>query len=103
PPTMELGAKCTETKLVDDPRVLDPILAGMRAVMETGTGKALREPDGVRVWGKTGTADVRGFAGEEPFGIARRQIAAPHSWFVAFAEPVVPVGKESTVRNNGHR
>ena len=30
---------------------------------------------------------MRGFLGEEPFGIARAAIAAPHSWFVAFAEP----------------
>jgi cell division protein FtsI/penicillin-binding protein 2 len=86
PPTMELGAKCTETKIVDDPASLAPILAGMRAVMETGTGKHLREPEGLRIFGKTGTADVRGFSGEEPFGIGRAQIAAPHSWFVAFAE-----------------
>jgi cell division protein FtsI/penicillin-binding protein 2 len=39
------------------------------------------------VYGKTGTADVLGFAGEEPFGIPRGAVAAPHSWFVAFAEP----------------
>jgi len=85
--TMELGAKCSETKVVDDPASLAPIIAGMRAVMERGTGARLAEPAGLRVYGKTGTADVRGFAGEEPFGIARRQTAAPHSWFVAFAEP----------------
>jgi cell division protein FtsI/penicillin-binding protein 2 len=98
PPTMELGAKCIEVKLVDDPQVLLPIIAGMRAVMDTGTGKALREPDGVRVYGKTGTADVKGFAGEAPFGIGRAQTAAPHSWFVAFAEPSV-----ATERNNAGR
>jgi cell division protein FtsI/penicillin-binding protein 2 len=40
----------------------------------------------VRVYGKTGTADVHGFAGEEPFGIARGAPAAPHAWFVAIAE-----------------
>jgi cell division protein FtsI/penicillin-binding protein 2/cell division protein FtsW (lipid II flippase) len=84
--TMELGAKCSEAKLVDDPRTLAPIIDGMREVMERGTGARLTAPAGVRVYGKTGTADVRGFSGEEPFGIARRQIAAPHSWFVAFAE-----------------
>lgn len=87
PPTMELGAKCTEVTLVDDPASVVPIIAGMRAAMTTGTGARLVEPSGVRVYGKTGTADVRGFAGEEPFGIARRAPAAPHSWFVAFAEP----------------
>jgi cell division protein FtsI/penicillin-binding protein 2 len=42
----------------------------------------------VRIYGKTGTADVRGFAGEEPFGIPRGRRAAPHSWFVALAEPM---------------
>ncbi|HEY5926839.1 MAG TPA: FtsW/RodA/SpoVE family cell cycle protein [Kofleriaceae bacterium] len=86
PPTMELGAKCTETAIVSKSEQLAPILAGMRAVMETGTGAKLSEPDGLRIYGKTGTADVRGFAGEEPFGIGRAQIAPPHSWFVAFAE-----------------
>jgi cell division protein FtsI/penicillin-binding protein 2 len=87
PPTMELGAACTETKIVDDPASLAPIVDGMRAVMEPGgTGGRLTEPSGVRIYGKTGTADVRGFAGEEPFGIARAQVAPPHSWFVAFGE-----------------
>jgi cell division protein FtsI/penicillin-binding protein 2 len=96
PPTMQLGAKCTEAKLVDDPQLLAPILAGMRAVMDTGTGARLSEPAGVRVYGKTGTADVRGFAGEEPFGIGRAQVAAPHSWFVAFAEPAPGGTKQPT-------
>jgi len=85
---LELDAKCSETSLVADSAMLQPILVGMRRVMTKGTGVHLTQPPGVRVYGKTGTADVRGFAGEEPFGIARKQIAAPHSWFVAFAEPV---------------
>src|SRR5690606_11355568 len=50
PPTMELGAKCTETALVADPASLAPIIAGMRAVMTTGTGARLAEPSGVRVY-----------------------------------------------------
>ncbi|HEU0037010.1 MAG TPA: FtsW/RodA/SpoVE family cell cycle protein [Kofleriaceae bacterium] len=86
PPTMRLGAPCTETALVDDPAALAPVLAGMRRVMTGGTGARLTPPAGLRVYGKTGTADVRGFAGEEPFGILPAQVAAPHSWFVAFAE-----------------
>ncbi|HEX5058785.1 MAG TPA: FtsW/RodA/SpoVE family cell cycle protein [Kofleriaceae bacterium] len=86
PPTMELGAKCTESQLVPDPASLDVIRTGMSDVMTHGTGARLSPPAGIRVYGKTGTADVRGFAGEQPFGIAPRQIAAPHSWFVAFAE-----------------
>ncbi len=87
PPTMELDARCAETALVPDPEALRPVIAGMRRVMTAGTGARLAPPAGVRVYGKTGTADVRGFAGEEPFGIARGAMAAPHSWFVAFAEP----------------
>src|SRR5262249_7198288 len=80
-------AKCTDTSLVSDPAGLQPILAGMRRVMTAGTGARLSPPASIRVYGKTGTADVRGFVGEEPFGIARAQPAAPHSWFAAFAEP----------------
>lgn len=86
PPTMELHAPCAATQLVEDAAALRPILEGMRRVMTAGTGARLAAPPGVRVYGKTGTADVRGFAGEEPFGIARAASAAPHSWFVAFAE-----------------
>ncbi|MBA3396779.1 MAG: FtsW/RodA/SpoVE family cell cycle protein [Deltaproteobacteria bacterium] len=87
PPTMELAAACPATPLVDDPVAIAPIVAGMRRVMTAGTGAGLRAPAGLRVYGKTGTADVRGFRGEEPFGIKRAQVASPHSWFVAFAEP----------------
>jgi cell division protein FtsI/penicillin-binding protein 2 len=88
PATMELGATCSETALVDAPSLVAPIIAGMRRVMTAGTGAGLHAPAGLRVYGKTGTADVRGFRGEEPFGIRPAQVASPHSWFVAFAEPV---------------
>ncbi len=87
PPSMEQGAPCDEVSLVDDPAALAPILAGMRLVMTDGTGARLTEPSGLRVYGKSGTADVRGFRGEAPFGIAPGQDAPPHAWFVAFAEP----------------
>jgi hypothetical protein len=87
PVSMELAATCTETALVVEPSAIAPIVTGMRRVMTAGTGAGLRAPAGVRVYGKTGTADVRGFRGEEPFGIQRAQVAAPHSWFVLFAEP----------------
>lgn len=87
PPTMELDAKCSEIQLVADPDQVRPILAGMRGVIERGTGARLHEPAGVRAYGKTGTADVRGFAGEEPFGIRRGAVSTPHSWFVTFGEP----------------
>ncbi|HTL36166.1 MAG TPA: penicillin-binding transpeptidase domain-containing protein, partial [Kofleriaceae bacterium] len=96
PPTMELGAPCTSKDVVADPSSLAPILAGMRKVMTSGTGGKLDEPKGVRVYGKTGTADVRGFVGEESFGIAPAAIASPHSWFVAFAESAAqPEGAEA--------
>jgi cell division protein FtsW (lipid II flippase) len=86
PSSMEHGAACTATTVVTDENALRPVIDGMRQVMTAGTGARLTTPPGTRVYGKTGTADVRGFAGEEPFGISRRQTAAPHSWFVAFAE-----------------
>lgn len=85
-PTMELGAPCVEHALVDDPALLASVIAGMRQVVTTGTAARLAEPAGVRVYAKTGTADVRGFVGEEPFGIRPGQPAAPHAWFVAFGE-----------------
>ncbi len=84
---LELDAKCTTVSLIDKPDALRPLIAGMRRVVTAGTGARLTSPAGVRVYGKTGTADVRGFTGEQPWGIAPKQVAAPHSWFVAFAEP----------------
>jgi len=76
-PTMELDAPCTEIVLVDDPAALAPITTGMRQVMTAGTGIGLRPPAGLRVYGKTGTADVHGFRGEEPFGIRPAAVAPP--------------------------
>lgn len=87
-PSMELGAPCNATPLVDTPEALAPVVAGMRRVMTGGTGSALQTPAGVRAYAKTGTADVRGFVGEEPFGIRPGAEARPHSWFVVFAEDV---------------
>ncbi len=84
---LELDVKCTTAQLIDNADALRPIIAGMRAVMTRGTGSRLQAPAGVRVYGKTGTADVRGFVGEQAWGIAPAAPAPPHSWFVAFAEP----------------
>jgi cell division protein FtsI/penicillin-binding protein 2/cell division protein FtsW (lipid II flippase) len=86
PPSMDVHAHCTTTRIVDAPKSLAVIEDGMRMVMLKGTGARLPRLTGIRVFGKTGTADVRGFAGEEPFGIARAAPASPHSWFVAFAD-----------------
>jgi cell division protein FtsI/penicillin-binding protein 2 len=60
---------------------MNAVMAGSR-----GTGRHLRPVDSVRVYGKTGTADVLGMSGEEAYGIARGKPAPPHSWFVALAE-----------------
>ncbi len=87
PASMELAAPCPSQALLPDASALAPIVAGMRQVMTSGTGRRLAEPAGVRVYGKTGTADVAGFAGEAPSGIAPGAPAPPHSWFVGFAEP----------------
>jgi peptidoglycan glycosyltransferase len=99
PPSMLLDAACEEKLLVDEPVLVRPIVEGMRRVMTAGTGARLEEPAGVRIYGKTGTADVRGFRGEEPYGISPGANAAPHSWFVAFAEPQSAV--ESSVDTRG--
>jgi peptidoglycan glycosyltransferase len=97
-PTMELGAPCKDTALVDDPGSLAMIVRGLRRVMTAGTGAGLREPPGLRVYGKTGTADARGFRGEQAFGISPGADASPHSWFVAFAEPATTVENQVDVR-----
>jgi cell division protein FtsI/penicillin-binding protein 2 len=94
---LELSAKCETKTVVANADALRPIIAGMRAVMTNGTGARLTPPAGVRVYGKTGTADVRGFVGEQPWGIAPKQVAAPHSWFVAFAEAATVPEDETVV------
>lgn len=78
---------CTEARLVDDPSSLGPVLAGMKKVMDAGTGARLRKLPGVRVYGKTGTADAPGNRDEAPYGIKAKSEGLPHSWFVAIVEP----------------
>lgn len=85
PGTLELAAPCAEIRLVDDPGHLAPILAGMRRVMTDGTGKRLAPVDGVRIYGKTGTADSPPFRGEPSH--SGRRTPSPHSWFAALLEP----------------
>jgi cell division protein FtsW (lipid II flippase) len=86
PSDLRLGQDCAETVLVPDRDALAPILAGMAATMTRGTGQGLKI-DGVRIYGKTGTADARAHEDEEPYGLKAGQDAPTHSWFVALAEP----------------
>ena len=81
---LKFGSDCEDTTLFEDPTVLAPVMAGMRKVIDSGTARSMTALKGVRVYGKTGTADdpVRGE--EAPYGVTS---ARPHSWFVALAEP----------------
>ena len=88
PPSLDLKAKCEEKVVVDDPKKVGPILSGMFKVMENGTGTYLKEPEGVRVYGKTGTADSIGIKDEKPWGIELGVFGRPHSWFIAVGEPM---------------
>ena len=87
PSTMEMGADCERTELLPPGSTLEPILAGMRSVMLRGTGSKLGTLAGVRVYGKTGTADAPGTRDEAAWGIRPGGETKPHSWFVAIAEP----------------
>ncbi len=78
---------CTEARLLDDPSALAPVLAGMKKVMDSGTGVHLRKLPGVRMYGKTGTADAPGNRDEAPYGVKAKSEGQPHSWFVAIVEP----------------
>jgi hypothetical protein len=87
PPSLDMKAQCEEKPMVDDPARVGPILSGMFKVMEAGTGYYLKEPPGVRVYGKTGTADSIGIKEEIPWGVEFGTFGRPHSWFIAVAEP----------------
>ena len=86
PTTMEAGLPCERVELLSAGAGVEPILVGMRGVMRSGTGAKLPEITGVRIYGKTGTADAPGTRDEAPWGIRRGQTTRPHSWFVALAE-----------------
>ncbi len=88
PASLDIKAKCEDRKVVDDPARVGPILSGMFKVMEAGTGAYLKEPPGVRVYGKTGTADSIGIKDEIPWGVDPGVFGRPHSWFIAVAEPM---------------
>ncbi len=87
PPDMRLDAACASTPLLPPGTSVEAILAGMAGVMKTGTGARLPAIPGVRVYGKTGTADAPGTRDEAPWKIKPAQTTLPHSWFVAIAEP----------------
>ncbi|MES2638193.1 MAG: FtsW/RodA/SpoVE family cell cycle protein [Myxococcota bacterium] len=87
PSDMRFGAECVAAPLVDAPDALAPVLAGMEGVMKSGTGARLAKVPGVRIYGKTGTADAPGTRDEAPWKIRPAQTTLPHSWFVAIAEP----------------
>lgn len=92
PPSMELSATCEQKQVLKDPHMMAPVLAGMEQVMLAGTGRGLAVspglPPGVRVYGKTGTADSIGIDEELPWGVEKGVYGKPHAWFVAIAEPI---------------
>jgi cell division protein FtsI/penicillin-binding protein 2 len=83
-PGHRLGEDCQHRELFSDPDLLAPVMAGMRKVVDAGTARAMPELAGVRVYGKTGTADDPVRTSERIYGVVK---ARPHSWFVALAEP----------------
>ena len=87
PDDLSVDSACEETPLTTNTRGVEVILKGMRKVMETGTAWRLDEVDGIRIYGKSGTADDPGRADEVPYGYVAGEYARPHSWFVAIAEP----------------
>jgi len=84
PPDLTYGADCEARELFEDRTVLAPVMAGMRKVIDSGTARSMKSLDGVRMYGKTGTADDPVRAEETVYGVTS---ARPHSWFVALAEP----------------
>jgi membrane peptidoglycan carboxypeptidase len=91
PASLEKGATCEQKPLLAEPGLVSPILAGMQAVMTRGTGHGLYTnpglPPGLRIYGKTGTADSIGIEEEKPWKVEVGVYGKPHSWFVALAEP----------------
>jgi hypothetical protein len=92
PPSMEKGATCEEKRIMQDPHMMAPVLSGMEQVMLAGTGRGLAVspglPAGVRVYGKTGTADSIGIEEELPWGVEKGVYGKPHAWFVSISEPI---------------
>jgi cell division protein FtsI/penicillin-binding protein 2 len=102
PASLEKGVPCDEKALLPKPEMTEPILAGMRAVMTRGTGHGLSTapglPAGLRVYGKTGTADSIGIKEELPWHVEVGVYGKPHSWFIALAEPAAEPECSPTVK-----
>jgi len=80
-------APCSERTIIADPQRLAPVVAGMRRVVRGLARRGnVREPEGIRVYGKTGTAQDPVKRAEEAFGVPRGS-RATHAWFAGFAEP----------------
>jgi membrane peptidoglycan carboxypeptidase len=83
---MELGPPCEERKILAEPGLAVPILSGMEQVVLAGTARGLLKPPGVRIYGKTGTADAIGTKDEIVFGVPYNEWGPPNSWFLGIAE-----------------
>jgi cell division protein FtsW (lipid II flippase) len=96
---MAKDAPCDERKLVEDPNTMVPILSGMQQVVLAGTARGLQIPPGVRLYGKTGTADAIGTRDEIVFGVPYNEWGPPNSWFLGIAESdQAPACQASTPR-----
>ncbi|PYQ43600.1 MAG: hypothetical protein DMF77_09380 [Acidobacteria bacterium] len=85
-PGMELGPPCEERKILAQPGLAVPILSGMEQVVQAGTARGLVKPPGIRIYGKTGTADAIGTKDEIVFGVPYNEWGTPNSWFLGIAE-----------------
>jgi membrane peptidoglycan carboxypeptidase len=85
-PGMQLGVPCEERHIVNDPNLMVPILSAMEQVVLAGTARGLKGPAGVRIYGKTGTADAIGTKDEIVFGVPYNEWGPPNSWFLGVAE-----------------
>ncbi len=87
PSDLRLDAPCEEHPLLADTAQAGALLSGLKRVVDEGTARRMPSFDGVRLYGKTGTATDEGRRDEAPYGIRQGAEATPHAWFVALAEP----------------
>jgi peptidoglycan glycosyltransferase len=86
PTDLSLDGSCTETRIAPA-SAMPPILSGLKKVIDSGTAARFTELEGVRVYGKTGTATDPGRRDEGAWGISAGSQQVPHSWFLAIIEP----------------